>query len=211
MFGTALFGVFVNLVMMKILHHHDHDHKKQENEEPVNEEEKNVQTQKNKIPRNQNQNENFKAALIHVLGDTFQSLMVLVASILIWLSPDKLKIVDPICTLIFPTVVYMTTKPVIIDCYLTLMEATPPKLDVVKFKKNLLEVNGVVNLHDLHTWRINSSNVMACYHVIIKGDKSEIMTKLEHVAHDYDISHTTVQVEDEEESEPLAYDCKHDH
>ena len=46
-------------------------------------------------------NLNIRAAYVHVIADTMQSLGVVVSSALIWYDSDRFAIMDPICTLVF--------------------------------------------------------------------------------------------------------------
>ena len=75
-----------------------------------------------------NENYNIRAAYIHILGDTLQSIGVIIASVIIYFN-ENLKIMDPICTLIFSVIVVFTTVPVTQDCLLVLMEASPVGID----------------------------------------------------------------------------------
>ena len=66
-------------------------------------------------------NINVRAAFIHVLGDFFQSVGVLVAAIVIFFKPDW-GIIDPICTFLFSILVLITTFNIIKDVLNVLME-----------------------------------------------------------------------------------------
>lgn len=59
--------------------------------------------------------------MIHVIGDTVQSIGVIIAALVIYFDPD-LKLADPICTFIFAILVIFTTVPVVKDCVRVLME-----------------------------------------------------------------------------------------
>ena len=50
------------------------------------------------------------AAYLHILGDIVNSIGVIIASIIIWLSDGKLWYVDPICTYLFSLIVFYTTE-----------------------------------------------------------------------------------------------------
>ena len=70
---------------------------------------------------------NVRAALIHVLGDFLQSVGVLISSILIKVNPDY-KLADPICTIFFALIVFMTTFTILKDTLRILMEGTPAEV-----------------------------------------------------------------------------------
>lgn len=110
-------------------HDHDHDHDHEENL-------------------------NIRAALVHVIGDLFQSIGVIIASVCIKLWPQA-KIIDPICTFVFCFIVLLTTVPILFDCIKILMESTPSNLKIKKIQEGLEAVEGVVEVHDLHVWVSN--------------------------------------------------------
>lgn len=64
---------------------------------------------------------NIRAAFIHVIGDLIQSIGVLIASALIWYNPSW-RIADPICTLFFSILVFISTVFISKQIILILME-----------------------------------------------------------------------------------------
>jgi zinc transporter 2 len=76
---------------------------------------------------------NVRAAIIHILGDIIQSVGVVIASLIVFLSgnDERFFIADPICTMIFTVLCIFTTVGIFRDCIEVLMEATPKGVDVV--------------------------------------------------------------------------------
>ncbi|RKO90662.1 hypothetical protein BDK51DRAFT_15297, partial [Blyttiomyces helicus] len=96
MFGTALVGVFVNIILGLTLHgEHGHSHGEEE-------------AGKILILLHCSMNINVQSAAIHVIGDLLSSIGVLIAASAIWINPD-LTILDPICTFVFSVFVLATT------------------------------------------------------------------------------------------------------
>jgi len=115
---------------------------------------------------NENQNANIRAAFIHIVGDIVQSIGVVIAAIILMIKPDW-KIVDPICTFVFATIVCSTTFAVIKDCMKVLIEGTPEDLDVDELKKVMEEAKGVKAVHDLHVWTLTEGKV--CMSAIVES------------------------------------------
>ena len=121
---VAVLGLLFNLIQMRILHtgdghYHLHENNKKPEEvllEHLIEEEDHHQTHF--------ENLNVKAAYLHVLGDMLMSVGVIVAALLIFLSP-KLWFMDPLCTYVFSIMVGLTTIPVASNCIHVLMEGSP--------------------------------------------------------------------------------------
>ena len=74
-----------------------------------------VRAQGAQTPSSGRQNINIIAAQLHVLGDIIQSVGVLVAAVLIKISP-RFNLADPICTFLFSVLVIITTIPTFIRC-----------------------------------------------------------------------------------------------
>ncbi|ESN99954.1 hypothetical protein HELRODRAFT_113366 [Helobdella robusta] len=112
-------------------------------------------------------NINVRAAFIHVVGDIFQSLGVLVASLIIYFKPEY-KIADPICTFIFSGLVIITTIRVFLDTMGILMNACPGNVNIESIKEDILEVSSVHSVHNLRIWQLSSDHVCLSVHVVLK-------------------------------------------
>ncbi len=138
MFGTAVFGLFCNLVLITVLHggaghdhggggghgghgghggggHGDHGKKKEHShggkshgEHGGAKEEHGGHGGEGKKKGKKKMSINEYAAYIHILGDLIQSIGVIIASIVIVIWP-KASIADPISTILFACLVMMTT------------------------------------------------------------------------------------------------------
>ena len=124
-------------------HGHDHDHNHDHHGHDHDDEHDHDQAEQ--------ENLNIRAAMVHVIGDMFQSIGVIIAAIVIHFAPNA-KIIDPICTFVFSFIVLLTTIPILIDCIKILMESTPQNVKVDKIQKALEEIEGVKEVHDLHIW-----------------------------------------------------------
>lgn len=91
---------------------------------------------------------------------------------------------------------FSTTLPVLKDCILVLLEATPPEIDIDALEKDLRFYTGATELHDLHVWSISVGNYSLSVH--LKGDDSlKILNRATEICHKkYNILHTTIQVEE---------------
>ena len=86
-------------------------------------------------------NLNLQAAYLHILGDIINSVGVLLASLLIYLSEGKLWFCDPLCTYVFGALVFYTTKPTLYHCLDILLNKSP--VDVERVREELRQVGEV--------------------------------------------------------------------
>ena len=76
-----------------------------------------------------------KAAILHALSDVIQSIGLLISSLIIFFAGSDMgkevtewndwHYCDPITTYIFSTIVFISTYPILKNCYFIIMESTP--------------------------------------------------------------------------------------
>ncbi|KAG6407674.1 hypothetical protein SASPL_130671 [Salvia splendens] len=152
--------------------------------------------QQKKKPRNIN----IQGAYLHVLGDSIQSVGVMIGGAIIWYKPEW-KIIDLICTLIFSVIVLGTTIRMLRNILEVLMESTPREIDATKLENGLCEMDEVVAIHELHIWAITVGKVLLACHVKVKpeADADMVLDKvIDYIKREYNISHVTIQIEREQ-------------
>ncbi|XP_044492797.1 metal tolerance protein 1-like [Mangifera indica] len=179
------------------LHHHSEEHYREEClhtedlTKPLLSKPQGAQEEKKQ------RNINVQGAYLHVLGDSIQSIGVMIGGAIIWYKP-KWKIVDLICTLIFSVVVLTTTIKMLRNILEVLMESTPREIDATKLEKGLLEMEEVVAIHELHIWAITVGKVLLACHVKIRPEANADMlldNVVQYIRREYNISHVTIQIE----------------
>ncbi|XP_021273913.1 metal tolerance protein 1-like [Herrania umbratica] len=148
-------------------------------------------------PRKKVRNINVQGAYLHVLGDSIQSVGVMIGGAIIWYKPEW-KIIDLICTLVFSVVVLGTTIRMLRNILEVLMESTPREIDATRLEKGLCEMDEVVAIHELHIWAITVGKVLLACHVLIKheADADMVLNKvIDYIRREYNISHVTIQIE----------------
>jgi cation diffusion facilitator family transporter len=143
-------------------------------------------------------NINVRAAFIHVIGDFFQSLGVFIAALVIFFRPDW-AFIDPICTFLFSILVLVTTFNIIKDVLNVFMEGIPKGIDFLEVQKTLLEIPGVLKVHNLRVWSLSLDKVALSTHLAVeKGrDPAVILKTASHsIRSKFDIFELTIQVEE---------------
>ncbi|XVF80321.1 hypothetical protein PTKIN_Ptkin15bG0061300 [Pterospermum kingtungense] len=179
----------------KTKHHHYHDDAEHTGDEHHHVCKDQSQPLLNKLKKRRNIN--VQGAYLHVLGDSIQSIGVMIGGAIIWFKPEW-KIVDLVCTLIFSVVVLGTTIKMLRNILEVLMESTPREIDATKLERGLLELDDVVAIHELHIWAITVGKVLLACHVKItpEADADVILDKvIEYIRREYNISHVTIQIE----------------
>nr|AAR83909.1 heavy metal transporter MTP2 [Arabidopsis lyrata] len=202
MFLVAAFGLVVNIIMAVLLGHdhgHSHGHGEDKHHAHGDVTEQLLDKSKTQVAAKEKRkrNINVQGAYLHVLGDSIQSVGVMIGGAIIWYNPEW-KIVDLICTLVFSVIVLGTTINMIRNILEVLMESTPREIDATKLKKGLLEMEEVVAVHELHIWAITVGKVLLACHVNIRpeADADMVLNKvIDYIRREYNISHVTIQIE----------------
>ncbi|KAJ6776594.1 CATION EFFLUX PROTEIN/ ZINC TRANSPORTER [Salix koriyanagi] len=142
-------------------------------------------------------NVNIQGAYLHVLGDSIQSVGVMIGGAIIWYKPEW-KIIDLICTLVFSVIVLGTTIGMIRNILEVLMESTPREIDATKLEQGLCEMDEVVAIHELHIWAITVGKFLLACHVMIKPDADADMVLdkvVDYIRREHNITHVTIQIE----------------
>ncbi|KAK3029232.1 hypothetical protein RJ639_037653 [Escallonia herrerae] len=175
-------------------HHHSHE---EDHAEPLLRKSSKDKDVTNEPREKKRRNVNVQGAYLHVLGDSIQSIGVMIGGAVIWYKPEW-KIIDPICTLIFSVIVLWTTINMLRNILEVLMESTPREIDATKLEKGLCEMDEVVAIHELHIWAITVGKVLMACHVKIRpeADADMVLDRVvDYIRREYNISHVTVQIE----------------
>ncbi|CAL9245454.1 unnamed protein product [Arabidopsis halleri] len=165
---VATFGLLVNIIMIVVLGHdhghgHGHDHSHSHGHSHGEKAEQLLEKSK------EMRNINVQGAYLHVLGDLIQSIGVMIGGSMIWYNP-KWKVIDLICTLVFSVIVLGTTIKMLRSILEVLMESTPREIDARHLEKGLMDIEEVVDVHELHIWAITVGKALFSCHVKVRPE-----------------------------------------
>jgi len=141
---------------------------------------------------------NIRSAFVHMLGDLLGSAAIVVGGIVLYFT-GFLRI-DTILSGIIAALIVYTAWDVTKESLNILLEGLPRGLSLHDVEKSLAQVEGVLDVHDLHIWSLGSnSRAMSCHVVIEDLPPSEsdcILRRITDVLeHEFQIGHSTVQFE----------------
>ena len=108
---------------------------------------------------------NMRAAMIHALGDLLGSLVAIVAGAIIYFTGWSLA--DPILSLVVILLLIFSNVNLMKKSAIILMAGVPEHLDYEQVGKDLLSIDGILDVHDLHIWTLSSGMVVLSAHVDI--------------------------------------------
>ncbi|XP_076351479.1 proton-coupled zinc antiporter SLC30A1-like [Tachypleus tridentatus] len=105
---------------------------------------------------------------------------------------------DPLLGLTTVVVLIATSYPLMKESGLILLQSVPHHIDVRELKKRLmLKFPAILNVHDLHVWRLTSDHAIATIHIILNSpnDYLDIAYHMEKFLQRQGIAFVTVQPE----------------
>jgi len=176
--AVAAVGLLINLAVLKVLHG---------GQEPGHE------------------NINVRGAILHVLGDLLGSVAALASGAVIWAT--GWTPIDPILSLLICALILVAALRLMRTGFGVVMEQVPRRIDLEQVRAAMVDIDGVVDIHDLHIWQISSQRVALSAHIVMGdlNDWPELLARLNQMLlQRFDIDHPTLQ------PEPAAgEDCGH--
>lgn len=139
---------------------------------------------------------NTRAALLHVLGDLLGSVAALASGAVIhftgWLP------IDPLLSMLICGLILAATLRLLRSATHTLLDGVPAQLSLNEVGQAMARAEGVISVHDLHIWSLDSSHTALSAHIVIKRteDWPDALARLQTLLRDtYQIEHVTLQPE----------------
>jgi cobalt-zinc-cadmium efflux system protein len=141
---------------------------------------------------------NVRGAWLHVLTDALGSIGAIAAGVLIYFF--QWYWVDAVASVLIAMLVLYSAWNLVEEALSVLMENAPSGVDVEQIRRALLQLPGVVDVHDLHVWTITSGLPALSVHVVTDQRAYEsVLRDARATLHaEFGIDHVTVQVEPEE-------------
>jgi len=152
------------------------------------------------------ENINLKAAYLHLLGDMFTSLAVILGAIAIkfmgWYW------IDPFVTIFISGYLLVQSFSILKESVEILMQMSPADIDTSRVGEALTSVEGILNVHHMHVWKLSDKKVHFEGHITLPADLYVSETASIHrrvkliLKEQFDIKHVTLQFEYKNKPEP---------
>ncbi|KAF8973995.1 cation efflux protein [Flammula alnicola] len=98
---------------------------------------------------------NMRALLLHVLGDALGNVGVIATGLIIWQTTWKYRFYcDPVISLVITVIIFSSALPLVQSASFILLQV----------KDSILDVEGVLSLHELHVWQLSENKLVASVH-----------------------------------------------
>ncbi|KAF9650506.1 cation efflux protein [Thelephora ganbajun] len=141
---------------------------------------------------------NMKAILLHVLGDALGNVGVIATGLIIWQTTWSYKYYfDPVISLVITVIIFSSAMPLVRSTAYILLQGVPSNIALGEVRKLILQVKGVLDLHELHVWQLSETKVVASVHISASRDHDfmHVAAQIQEALHHCGIHSTTIQPE----------------
>ncbi|KAI0800902.1 cation efflux protein [Fomes fomentarius] len=141
---------------------------------------------------------NMRALLLHVLGDALGNVGVIGTGLVIWLTTWSWKYYfDPMISLVITVIIFSSALPLVKSTAFILLQGVPATISLEEVRDAILDVDGVLSVHELHIWQLSESKIVASVHVMAsrKHDFMPVAAQIRKALHERGIHSSTIQPE----------------
>jgi len=143
-------------------------------------------------------NLNLQGVFLHLLGDALGAIGVIIVGICVmYIHPSWKYKLDPTLSILISLIIGKSSYGLVKNSIGILMQRVPESLDLALIENDLLEVPGVIAVHELHVWELTPTKNIGTLHITCNknADFMAIVAQLKQVLHKHEIHATTIQPE----------------
>lgn len=112
-------------------------------------------------------------------------------------GPCWVLYLDPTLCIIMVTILLYTTYPLLKESALILLQTVPKQINMDRLNERLLQLDGILAIHELHIWQLAGSRIIATAHIKCHDPTSymEVAKRIKDFFHNEGIHATTIQPE----------------
>jgi cobalt-zinc-cadmium efflux system protein len=141
---------------------------------------------------------NLRSAFVHLMGDVLSTVGAVIAGVIIYFTGANW--LDPLVSVLIGFLILYNAGGILRDAVDILLEATPRDVNIKNLVNDIVQVEGVLGIHDIHVWSLTQSLRTMSAHILtddlhisagarIRRGVSEVLRQR------YNIVHATLQLE----------------
>jgi cobalt-zinc-cadmium efflux system protein len=103
---------------------------------------------------------------MHLLGDALVSFGVVIGGAIIYFT--GYTIVDPIISIIVSIVMIVSVIGILRKSIRMNFDGVPMDIDIEEIKNELIEIEGIMDIHHIHIWSLSTTQNALTAHILIK-------------------------------------------
>ena len=141
---------------------------------------------------------NLRSTFVHLMGDVLSTVGAVIAGVIIYFT--NANWLDPFVSVLIGFLILYNAWGILRDTVDILLEATPRDVDIKAMVKDIIQVGGVLGVHDLHVWSLTQNLRTMSAHILTEdlslsagADIQQAINEI--VLRRYNIAHATLQLE----------------
>lgn len=153
-------------------------------------------------------NHNEKAVFLHMMEDVLGWIAVLIASIVMIFI--DIPVLDPILSISITLWVLYNVYKNLKDTVSIMLQEIPKEIDIEKIKEDILKIDEIESIHDLHLWSMDGENHILTVHIVYSdgykyNPESCVKKRVRDSVLKFGIDHVTIETESNEECSECSY------
>jgi cobalt-zinc-cadmium efflux system protein len=141
---------------------------------------------------------NLRSAFVHLMGDVLSTVGAVIAGVIIYFT--NANWLDPLVSVLIGFPILYNAWGILRDAVDILLESTPRDVNIKVMVDDIIKVDGVLGIHDIHVWSLTQSLRTMSAHILTDdlhiSAGADIQRKIgEILQHRYNIVHATLQLE----------------
>ncbi len=140
-----------------------------------------------------------RAVFIHLMEDAFGWVAVLIVGVIMMFY--DVPILDPIISIAIMLWVFFHVMKNFVAVFKILLQAVPSGISVDKITEEILAIDGIQSIHDLHIWSFDGESHAMTIHIEVDdyADRIAVKRMIEELVNTYNIVHSTIQIDEKGE------------
>jgi cobalt-zinc-cadmium efflux system protein len=141
---------------------------------------------------------NLRSAFVHLMGDVLSTIGAVIAGVIIYFTDANW--LDPLVSVLIGFLILYNAWGILRDAIDILLESTPRDVNIKNMVDDIIQVEGVLGIHDIHVWSLTQSLRTMSAHILTDDRHISAGTAIQRqineiLEHRYNIAHTTLQLE----------------
>lgn len=141
---------------------------------------------------------NLRSTFLHLMGDVLSTLGAVLAGVIILFT--NWNWLDPLVSVLIGILILYNAWGILRDAMDILLESTPRDVDIKTMVDELMKIDGVLGVHDLHVWSLTQNLRTMSAHILTAdipvSAGADIQRKINEILyHQYNVGHATLQLE----------------
>jgi zinc transporter 1 len=147
---------------------------------------------------NHSHSDNIRGVFLHVMGDFFGSIGVVATALIYYFTDWSFKkYVDPVFSLLIVAILVKGSVALFKKTSMTVVERCPDSINCDLIKQELLQIPGLLAVHELHIWELSKQHFLSTIHLVVESkDKNRpVLENVHNLMIQYGVYSSTVQIE----------------